>query len=153
MDPAVVCPRCDHPNTDGSNFCSSCGNNLSVLVDEPTEMLVMPAAVTASGDAPPEVVGFLVSRGPKAGSRYVLDVGTTTLGRHPESTMFFDDITVSRRHAEVNFDGATTTVRDVGSLNGTYLNQQQLDGDAEIAEGDVLQIGKFKLLFFHGAAE
>lgn len=149
----VICPRCEHPNIDAANFCSSCGNNLSPLVDEPTEMLVMPVAVTEDGQAPPEVVGFLVSRGPKAGSRYVLDVGNTTLGRHPESTMFFDDITVSRRHAEVDFDGATTVVRDVGSLNGTYLNQEQLEGQAEISEGDVLQIGKFKLLFFHGAAE
>ena len=152
MDATVICPRCEHPNTDGANFCSSCGNKLSDLVDEPTVMLVMPA-VSEESAPPPEVVGFVVSRGPKAGSRYVLDVGTTTLGRHPESTMFFDDITVSRRHAEVDFDGTSVVVRDVGSLNGTYLNQKPLDDRGELAEGDVLQIGKFKLLFFHGAQE
>lgn len=150
---AATCPRCGHENVDAANFCSSCGNNLSPLVDEPTEMLVMPGTKEDPAAAPPEVVGFLVSRGPKAGSRYILDVGTTTMGRHPESTMFFDDVTVSRRHAEVDFDGMVVRVRDVGSLNGTYLNKEPIESETEINEGDVLQVGKFKLLFFHGEAE
>jgi pSer/pThr/pTyr-binding forkhead associated (FHA) protein len=141
------CRRCGHSNLSGANFCSSCGANMSELLDAPTEALFMPVQ---SDGPPPEMVGFLVSRGPKAGSRYILDVGTSTLGRHPESTMFFDDITVSRRHAEVDFDGQGTTVRDVGSLNGTYLNQSVLEGDSDITNGDVLQIGKFKLVFFVG---
>jgi len=121
---------------------------MSDLVDEPTEILRLDEA--PGGDAPPEVVGFLVSRGPKAGSRYRLDPGVTSLGRHPESTIFFDDITVSRRHAEANFDGSRVVVRDVGSLNGSYVNQRPLEEPVELAEGDVLQIGKFKLVFFHG---
>jgi pSer/pThr/pTyr-binding forkhead associated (FHA) protein len=146
-----ACKRCGHENAMLANFCSSCGANLSELLDVPTETLVMPLNPTQS--APPEQVGFLVSRGPKAGSRYLLDIGTSTLGRHPESTMFFDDITVSRRHAEVIFDGHRTVVRDVGSLNGTYLNQTPLDDETELHDGDVLQIGKFKLVFFSGVAE
>ena len=89
-----------------------------------------------------------MSRGPKAGSRYRLDPGVSSLGRHPESTIFFDDITVSRRHAEVDFDGQVVTVKDVGSLNGSYVNNQSLDQPRQLADGDVLQIGKFKLLFF-----
>lgn len=148
MPEGQTCRRCGHANPPSSNFCSSCGSPLSDLVDEPTEMLRLEGLDTA-GDAP-EVVGFLVSRGPKAGSRYELDVGVTSLGRHPESTIFFDDVTVSRRHAEATFDGASVSVRDVGSLNGTYVNQKQVDAPTELRDGDVLQIGKFKLMFFRG---
>ena len=111
-------------------------------------MLVLSDVTTAPAES--EIVGFFVSRGPKAGSRYELDVGVTSLGRHPESTIFLDDITVSRRHAEADFDGNSVTVQDVGSLNGSYLNQKQLDAPSEIHDGDVFQIGKFKLMFFHG---
>lgn len=148
MSEGQTCRRCGHANPPGSNFCSSCGSPLSDLVDEPTEMLRL-EGLEPSGDTP-EVVGFLVSRGPKAGSRYELDAGTTSLGRHPESTIFFDDVTVSRRHAEATFDGTSVSVRDVGSLNGTYVNKKQVDAPTELRDGDVLQIGKFKLLFFRG---
>ncbi len=148
MSDEVTCRRCGHPNPLASNYCSSCGSPISDLVDEPTEMLAIDD-IDAAEDRP-DVVGFLVSRGPKAGSRYQLDPGTTTMGRHPDSTIFFDDITVSRRHAEADFDGHRVRVRDVGSLNGTYVNQQPLDEPRELADGDVLQIGKFKLLFFRG---
>ncbi len=143
-----TCRRCGHSNDSVSNFCSSCGSPIAALADEPTEVLKLDELVSGAED--PDVVGFLVSRGPKAGSRYQLDAGTTSMGRHPESTIFFDDITVSRRHVEAEFDGRVVTVRDVGSLNGTYVNQEQLDKPVELRDGDVLQIGKFKLLFFRG---
>ena len=145
MADEITCRRCGHVNASGGNFCSSCGSPLSDLTDEPTEMLQVDA-IQAAGDA--SVVGFVVSRGPKAGSRYRLDPGVSSLGRHPESTIFFDDITVSRRHAEADFDGTTVTVRDVGSLNGSYVNNQPLEQPRALTDGDVLQIGKFKLLFF-----
>ncbi len=73
----------------------------------------------------------------------------TRLGRHPESEIRLDDITVSRRHAEVTRIGDSYTVRDVGSLNGTYVNQHRVD-DATLAHGDEVQIGKFRLVFFDG---
>lgn len=145
MADGITCRRCGHFNASGGNFCSSCGSPLSELTDEPTEMLQV-EEIQAAGET--TVVGFVVSRGPKAGSRYRLDPGVSSLGRHPESTIFFDDITVSRRHAEADFDGATVTVRDVGSLNGSYVNNQPLDQPRELVDGDVLQIGKFKLMFF-----
>ena len=148
MSDEISCRRCGHANAMGANFCSSCGSPISDLIDEPTEMLQL--GEREAGAAAPAVVGFLVSRGPKAGSRYQLDPGVTSLGRHPDSTIFFDDITVSRRHAEATVDGSKVVVRDVGSLNGSYVNQQPLEGPVELAEGDVLQIGKFKLVFFHG---
>jgi len=148
MPDRLSCRRCGHDNLPSANFCSSCGATLSELVDEPTEMLAVTNTEPAAAE--PVVVGFLVSRGPKAGSRYQLDVGTTSLGRHPESTIFFDDVTVSRRHAEAEFDGQGVVVRDVGSLNGTYVNQKEVRSDVQLGDGDVLQIGKFKLMFFHG---
>tara|TARA_B100000214_G_C23916182_1_gene603807 strand:- start:452 stop:829 length:378 start_codon:yes stop_codon:yes gene_type:complete len=92
--------------------------------------------------------GFVVTDGPIAGSKYLLDDGISTLGRHPESSIFFDDITVSRRHAEVILSGDEARVADVGSLNGTYLNQRQIDSSEQLVPGDVLQIGKFKLVYF-----
>ncbi len=73
----------------------------------------------------------------------------TTAGRHPESDIFLDDITVSRRHAEIERRGEGYVVRDVGSLNGTYLNRERIE-EAALENGDEVQIGKFKLVFFLG---
>jgi pSer/pThr/pTyr-binding forkhead associated (FHA) protein len=98
------------------------------------------------GDVPPDVGLLVVKRGPNAGSRFSLTAGTTTIGRHPDSDIFLDDVTVSRRHAEVKHDGGTFTVSDVGSLNGTYLNRERIE-QAEMHSGDELQIGKFRLVF------
>jgi pSer/pThr/pTyr-binding forkhead associated (FHA) protein len=70
----------------------------------------------------------------------------TNIGRHADSDIALDDITVSRRHCEVSRDGGRVIVRDVGSLNGTYVNQKRVDV-AEVTQGDELQIGKFHLVF------
>ena len=89
---------------------------------------------------------LLVKRGPDAGAKYLLDKEVTRVGRHPESDIFLDDITVSRRHAEfVRRDGGYI-VRDVGSLNGTYVNRERID-EVDLASGDEVQVGKFKLVF------
>ena len=76
----------------------------------------------------------------------------TTAGRHPESDIFLDDVTVSRRHVEIAVAGDGFVVRDVGSLNGTYLNRERID-EAPLVNGDELQIGKFKLVFLLGGAD
>jgi pSer/pThr/pTyr-binding forkhead associated (FHA) protein len=89
----------------------------------------------------------VVKRGPNAGSKFVLDTDVTRAGRHPDSDIFLDDITVSRRHAEIVRTGESYSVRDAGSLNGTYLNRERID-DAPLSNGDELQIGKFRLVFF-----
>ncbi len=88
----------------------------------------------------------MVKRGPNAGSRFLLDAKVTTAGRHPESDIFLDDVTVSRRHAEFVRDGGAFLVRDVGSLNGTYLNRERIEA-AALAGGDEVQIGKYRLVF------
>ncbi|MEZ5203921.1 MAG: FHA domain-containing protein [Acidimicrobiales bacterium] len=75
----------------------------------------------------------------------------TTAGRHPDSDVFLDDVTVSRRHAEVERTASeAVVVRDVGSLNGTYLNQQRIDTDTPMSNGDEVQIGRFKLVYVAG---
>ena len=98
------------------------------------------------GALPPGSALLLVMRGPNAGSRFRLDGELTTAGRHPDSDIFLDDVTVSRRHAEFYREGARFTVRDVGSLNGTYVNRERIE-EAELTGGDEVQIGKFRLLF------
>jgi pSer/pThr/pTyr-binding forkhead associated (FHA) protein len=108
------------------------------------------AADQAAVDALPEGSALLVVlRGPNAGSRFLLDADTTTAGRHPESDIFLDDVTVSRRHAEFVREGSGFVVRDVGSLNGTYLNRERIDA-AGLAGGDEVQIGKYRLVFLTG---
>ncbi len=117
------------------------------------------AEETTDGDAA-AVIGTLpagsallvVKRGPNAGSRFLLDADLTTAGRHPESDIFLDDVTVSRRHAEFIQRGDTYVVRDVGSLNGTYLNRERID-ETELTTGDEVQIGKFKLVYLAAADE
>jgi pSer/pThr/pTyr-binding forkhead associated (FHA) protein len=89
-----------------------------------------------------------VKRGQTAGSTFLLDHDLSTAGRNPESTVFLDDITVSRKHAVIERrPGGEWFVRDVGSLNGTYVNGEQVD-ETKLASGDEVQVGKFKLTFF-----
>ena len=88
----------------------------------------------------------MVKRGPNAGSRFVLGARITTIGRHPDSDIFLDDVTVSRRHAEIVQQPDGFVVRDVGSLNGTYLNRERIE-EATMPNGDEVQIGKFRLVF------
>jgi pSer/pThr/pTyr-binding forkhead associated (FHA) protein len=92
---------------------------------------------------------LVVKRGPNAGSRFLLDQAVTSAGRHPDSDIFLDDVTVSRRHAEFRLENAEFQVVDVGSLNGTYVNREPVDS-AVLANGDEVQIGKFRLVFLTG---
>jgi pSer/pThr/pTyr-binding forkhead associated (FHA) protein len=92
---------------------------------------------------------LVVKRGPNAGSRFLLDQDVTTAGRHPDSDIFLDDVTVSRRHVEFHREGGGFSVHDVGSLNGTYVNREPVDV-ATLAGGDEVQIGKFRLVYLTG---
>ena len=158
---SIFCNRCGHRNPEGSNFCSSCGAVLERLSNgDPAVTTITLAPVEASGevgeeevtisitDAPAGVGLLVVKRGPNAGSRFALAEDKTTIGRHPDSDIFLDDVTVSRRHAEVIQASGRFTVTDAGSLNGTYLNRERIE-KAEMHSGDELQIGKFRLVFLH----
>jgi pSer/pThr/pTyr-binding forkhead associated (FHA) protein len=99
------------------------------------------------GDLEPGQALLLVKRGPNAGSTFLLEQELTTAGRSTDSDVFLDDITVSRKHAEFTRKAGAFFVRDVGSLNGTYVNGEQVE-ETKLASHDEVQIGKFKLVFF-----
>lgn len=102
-----------------------------------------------AGSLPPGMALLVVRRGPNAGARFLLDHDVTTSGRHPDSDIFLDDVTVSRRHAEFHRGVGGFTVRDVGSLNGTYVNRERVES-ATLSNSDEVQIGKFRLVFIAG---
>jgi pSer/pThr/pTyr-binding forkhead associated (FHA) protein len=90
---------------------------------------------------------LIVRRGPNAGARFLLDASVTTVGRHPDADIFLDDVTVSRRHSEFLRNGTEFQVKDLGSLNGTYLDGVRIDG-ADLRDGSEVQVGKFRLTFY-----
>ncbi|MGH9265869.1 MAG: FHA domain-containing protein, partial [Acidimicrobiales bacterium] len=149
----VFCANCGHRNTPDARFCSSCGAALDAEPGSGEETTITFAPVDATGEILDDdlamAVGDLtaamvvVKRGPNAGSKFVLEGDVTRAGRHPDSDIFLDDITVSRRHAEIHRTADGYVVRDAGSLNGTYLNRERIE-EAPLANGDELQIGKFR---------
>ena len=90
---------------------------------------------------------LIARRGPGAGSRFLIDSDVTTVGRHPDADIFLDDVTVSRRHAEFVRSAAGVQVRDLGSLNGTYVDGERID-TVPLGEGAEVQVGKFRLTWF-----
>ncbi|HSL12166.1 MAG TPA: FHA domain-containing protein [Actinomycetota bacterium] len=149
----MFCTNCGHPNRDDARFCAECGSALqddATLTlspiehdDEPHDEFPFPHDELNPGQAL-----LLVKRGPTAGSTFLLQDEVSAAGRSPDSAVFLDDVTVSRKHAvfERRAPGSWF-VRDVGSLNGTYVNGEQVD-ETKLASGDEVQVGKFKLTFF-----
>jgi hypothetical protein len=162
----VFCTRCGHDNPDDARFCAQCGAPLSRVeyASSPDATSIFQPGTfdeAVPGDEgeehagavdalPPGSALLVVKRGPNAGSRFLLDQDVTTAGRHPDSDIFLDDVTVSRRHAEFRREAGGFVVHDVGSLNGTYVNRQRIDV-AALAGGDEVQVGKFRLLYLAGA--
>ncbi|MGW5329452.1 FHA domain-containing protein [Streptomyces sp. NPDC004014] len=169
----LVCTRCGNRNAENARFCSNCGaplrpgltperasettSTISISgieaydaeVTGQTQVPMLSPEAQAAVDALPLGSALLVvRRGPNSGSRFLLDSDLTTAGRHPQSDIFLDDVTVSRRHVEFRRspDGAFT-VADVGSLNGTYVNRERID-QVPLSNGDEVQIGKYRLVFY-----
>ena len=90
---------------------------------------------------------LLVLRGPNTGARFLLDDLEVSTGRHPDSDIFLDDVTVSRKHALFIGSEQGYIVRDAGSLNGTYVNRERIE-EAHLHTGDEVQIGKFRLVYY-----
>lgn len=152
----VICNQCGHHNVENANFCSSCGTPLTAgTATDRTTVTYTPQMeedelAVELGELERRDVGMLVvKRGPNVGSRFLLDADVVRAGRHPESDIFLDDITVSRRHVEIRREEEGYTVYDVGSLNGTYLNRERVDSGV-LRNGDELQIGTFKLVYIAG---
>jgi pSer/pThr/pTyr-binding forkhead associated (FHA) protein len=154
----VRCRRCGHDNEHGANYCSSCGAPLDVDEDTTAALALIEdrqSLAAELGDVLedlPEGLGLLVvRRGPNAGSTFVLERAETTLGRHPDSNVFLDDVTVSRRHAVVRREQGTYRVTDAGSLNGTYVDHERVES-AALHDMSELQVGRFVLTFVIGVA-
>jgi pSer/pThr/pTyr-binding forkhead associated (FHA) protein len=153
----VFCNHCGHRNPPDSSFCSSCGSPLDVKGDRTITLAAVdplqdaPGAeddvVVSMSDLPAGTAVLIVRSGSQAGDRFALTADETRLGRHPDSEIMLDDITVSRRHAEVERTAEGWIATDAGSLNGTYVNQERIDR-AVLHHGDELQIGKFRLVLF-----
>jgi pSer/pThr/pTyr-binding forkhead associated (FHA) protein len=158
----LLCTACGHSNEDDARFCSQCGSRLEPIAEAANETTAAIAAIRAEAaderqlsdadaaavDALPEGCALLVvQRGPGAGSRFLLDNDVVTAGRHPDSDIFLDDVTVSRRHAEFRRGPDGFAVVDVGSLNGTYVNRDRID-EVALQGGDEVQIGKYRLVYF-----
>jgi pSer/pThr/pTyr-binding forkhead associated (FHA) protein len=159
------CTNCGNANPDGARFCSQCGSPLaaegagdstatiSIAGAERSEISsdrqLNPVDAAAVDALPVGSALLVVQRGPGAGSRFLLDKDVVTAGRHADSEIFLDDVTVSRRHATFTREGDTFTVADAGSLNGTYVNRDRID-TVVLKDTDEVQIGKYRLVFFQG---
>ncbi len=120
------------------------------ILDADTEEMTS-SDVAAVENLPAGSAMLLVQRGPDAGARFLLDSDTVSVGRHPDSDIFLDDISVSRRHATFTRSGAGYLIADLGSLNGSYVNRDRIDSEIALAGGDEVQIGKYRLIYFAGS--
>jgi pSer/pThr/pTyr-binding forkhead associated (FHA) protein len=176
------CTNCGHDNPEGSNFCGQCGTALNVpatgatalgsaprqepertptgdttktfpvVTDDRDVEVLSPDEEAAVSALPTGSALLIVQRGANAGSRFLLNTDTSTVGRHPDSDIFLDDISVSRRHASFLRTPQGVVVRDAGSLNGTYVNRELVD-ERRLQHGDEVQIGKFRLVFYGSARD
>lgn len=147
----MYCANCGTETSEQANFCPACGARM-----RPSEQ---GASTTASIDLQaehPEVLedlppldpgtGMLVVvRGPSAGARFLLD-RDVSIGRHPDADLFLDDVTVSRDHAAVTLTSSGPVLKDLGSLNGTYVSGSRVEEHA-LVTGDEVQVGRFKLVY------
>jgi hypothetical protein len=148
----VYCPECGFQNPGASNYCSRCGALLAKDAGGETTLSFDVEGAAEEGESLLASLGItgpaLVVRsgGGMAGQSFQPPEGTTLIGRSPECDIFLDDVTVSRRHAELVREGDRFTIRDLGSLNGTYVNRRRIDS-AVLEDDDEVQIGKYRLTF------
>ena len=151
-EPGEIRRGADAGNSDGSTDTTQTFGHDSDLSFVPFGSDLSEAEIDAIGALPTRSALLIVRSGPTAGARYLLDTDVTTVGRHPEADIFFDDVTVSRRHAEITRDGTTFEIVDQRSLNGTYVNGERVDRSA-LVNGSEVRIGKFRLNFFVSPAD
>ncbi len=151
----MKCPKCGSESPAEARFCSVCGTSLTdptgdtttmipVASDERESVELTDQELEAVKELAPGNALLIVNRGPGDSNRFLIDADITNVGRHPESDIFLDDITVSRHHAKFVRSAGKLYLEDLGSLNGTYVNRTLLDGRTVLREGDEIQIGKYR---------
>jgi ribosomal protein L40E len=154
----IKCTECGVQNTSDSNYCRRCGTHLDAVreKDETTERHGVSEHARSA-----EPVDYLPASGTvlqirfpgdRDGEFVALQGEVITIGRSPQSDLFLDDVTVSRRHARVVMDLEGFTIEDEGSLNGTYVNRRRIESH-RLFDGDEVQVGKFKLTFLEQKSE
>jgi hypothetical protein len=154
----IKCPECGVDNTADSNYCRRCGTHL-LAIREQHDISERSTRADHASDPPPAdylpancTVLQIRSPGDRDGEFLALRGELVTIGRHPESDLFLDDVTVSRRHARICIDAGGFTIEDEGSLNGTYVNRRRIERQ-KLLDGDEVQVGKFKLTFLVQTSE
>jgi FHA domain/zinc-ribbon domain len=150
---ALHCSECGFVNPEGANYCQKCGALLEAAASgEPTTATYR---IGETGDFIPIDIAEVVTHaaaliiragGGRTGESFAVDGERMAIGRRPDSTVFLDDVTVSRDHALLVRRGSEWYIDDCGSLNGTYVNRERIDSQ-RLADGDELQVGKYKLTF------
>jgi hypothetical protein len=150
---ALHCTECGFVNPEGANYCQKCGALLDV--DSGGEPTTATYRIGETGDFIAVDVGEVAAHaaalviragGGRTGESFAVEGERMTIGRRPDSSVFLDDITVSRDHALLVHRGSDWFIDDCGSLNGTYVNRERIDS-RRLADGDELQVGKYKLTF------
>jgi pSer/pThr/pTyr-binding forkhead associated (FHA) protein len=147
----VYCPECGHHNRESARFCGRCGASLLEAPEGETTISFTPVTDAGSDSGVMEAVvegATLVIRlgGGRAGDQFPVKPERTTIGRTPQSDVVLDDVTVSREHAILEQRPDGIHIRDLSSLNGTYVNRERVE-DARLSDGDELQVGKYRLTF------
>jgi pSer/pThr/pTyr-binding forkhead associated (FHA) protein len=151
------CPECGFNNAEGANYCQRCGAFIGVPDAETPESSTATYRIDETGELVPVDLEDVVAQGGGAalvvragggrvGESFPLERDRMTIGRRPDSDVFLDDVTVSRDHALVVRRGEEFHLDDLGSLNGTYVNRRRIESH-HLADGDELQVGKYKLTF------
>jgi hypothetical protein len=152
----MYCPECGFHQSEAHRYCERCGALLIVegQTGETTGPFSMdgdeldPAGWAAAAIEGPHLA--VRAGGGLEGELFALVGDRVTIGRSPKSDIFLDDVTVSREHAMIVRDGDGFRLRDLGSLNGTYVNRRRIESEEPLEDGDEVQVGKFRLALLAG---
>lgn len=146
---AFKCPRCGFENVSGATKCSSCGFDFieSTKAFTPEDL---PQSTKISVPKKTKKRTLTVIFPDNIDETFELEEGIYEIGRSPDSEIFLNDLTVSRKHAKLIVEKERTLITDLGSLNGTFVNNELIEAPRLLNEGDILQIGRFKLLYLTG---
>jgi FHA domain len=150
----MYCPECGFHNNDSHSYCGRCGALLLVEgTGETTDPFAFGDDAESLAWSGPAIQGPALAvraGGGIEGEVFALDGEQVTIGRSPDSDIFLDDITVSRNHAVITLGANGSVLRDLASLNGTYVNRRRIEAEEPLVDGDELQVGKFRLTYISG---